>query len=115
MLAFGLVHPAFTLDKLGSDPSSFPVPGRALALVRTGSIGPGLVVIGFSVLFPCLKLAGLVAVTWTRTGSTGRSRPLRQLEFLGKWSLLDVFVVATLIGAAQLDILSKVDAEPGIY
>lgn len=114
-LAFGLTRPAFTLDKLGSEPSSFSVLGGGLELFATGSVGLGLLVIGFSVVFPYFKLVGLSLVIWLRLDANGRSRVLRQLEFLGKWSLLDVFVVATLIGAAQLGVLSRVSAEPGIY
>jgi paraquat-inducible protein A len=34
---------------------------------------------------------------------------------LGKWSLLDAFVISVLVGTVQLGILSEASAEPGIY
>lgn len=37
------------------------------------------------------------------------------LEILGKWSMLDVFVVATTIGAAHLKLLNRTVTEDGIY
>ncbi|MEM7519179.1 MAG: paraquat-inducible protein A, partial [Planctomycetota bacterium] len=43
-----------------------------------------------------------------------RRRELERLELLGRWSMLDVFVITILVGAAQLGILSGFEARYGI-
>lgn len=114
-LAWGLVTPAFTFDELGSDPASYSVVHGGWNLLVTGNLGLGLLILGFSAVFPIAKLLGITAVIWSARPTRVRGRVLRNLELLGKWSMLDVFVVATMIGAAQLGILSSVSADPGIY
>src|SRR3546814_11544931 len=55
-----------------------------------------------TLVFPCVKL-GLLAIIWTeREHNLTRVRRLHQrVEYLGKWSMLDVFVVAILIVAMK--------------
>lgn len=115
VLVAGVSTPAFTLDKLGSDPMTYSVFGGGMNLIQQGSVYLGLTILCFSVVFPIAKLLGLIAIIWMESGPRKQFRRLRILEFLGKWSMLDVFVVATLIGAAQLGILSDVSARDGIY
>ncbi|HSM31253.1 MAG TPA: paraquat-inducible protein A [Woeseiaceae bacterium] len=115
VLVAGVSTPAFTLDRLGGDPMTYSVFGGGMNLIQQGSVYLGLTILCFSVVFPIAKLLGLIAIIWIQSGPRKQFRRLRILEFLGKWSMLDVFVVATLIGAAQLGILSDVSARDGIY
>ena len=72
-----------------------------------------------SILIPLLKLVGLswllVAV---RRRSTGRRRGLTRLyaalDFIGRWSMLDVFLVAFLAGAVQFGVFATVEPRAGI-
>ena len=50
-----------------------------------------------------------------RTDAKQRSSVLRVLDKLGKWSMLDVFIVAVLVVALKLGPLAEVTIEPGFY
>uniref|UniRef100_UPI003BAB6BCE paraquat-inducible protein A n=1 Tax=Stappia sp. TaxID=1870903 RepID=UPI003BAB6BCE len=64
----------------------------------------------FSVVFPMAKLAALhVAVV---AGTPGRS--LQMLGALGKWSMMDVMLVALVIFAAKTSGLATAITQPGL-
>ncbi len=75
------------------------------------------VVIGlFSVVFPFIKLLYLLGLFSMRNVTAGhRSRLLRQLSWLGKWSMLDVLVLALLIFYAKSTQIADAVSMPGIY
>ena len=72
-----------------------------------------------SILIPLLKLVGLTwlliaarrRVTRNRRGLT---RVYASLDFIGRWSMLDVFLVAFLAGAVQFGALATVEPRSGI-
>ena len=72
-----------------------------------------------SVLIPLLKLFGLawllVAVRRRATrGRRGLTRLYAMLDFIGRWSMLDVFLVAFLAGAVQFGALATIEPRSGI-
>ena len=69
----------------------------------------------FSVIFPIVKVAGLWVLWSMRFQIDQRRRFLEWLGFLGKWSMLDVFVVAILIVALKLGPLASVEPRAGVY
>ncbi len=73
-------------------------------------------VAAFSVAFPALKM--LVALTlWYGADARGPdlARLLGWLEGIGRWSMLDVFVVALTIVAIEVSIISDVTTHAGLY
>lgn len=69
------------------------------------------VVATFSILFPALKLVGLhMAVL----GTSARV-PLSLLAALGKWSMMDVMLVALVVFAAKTSGLATAAALPGLW
>jgi paraquat-inducible protein A len=72
-----------------------------------------------SILIPLLKLLGLgwllIAVRgrWTRH-RRGLTRLYAALDFIGRWSMLDVFLVAFLAGAVQFGALATIEPRSGI-
>ncbi|MBI1372964.1 MAG: hypothetical protein GC159_09410 [Phycisphaera sp.] len=74
-----------------------------------------VIIFSFSILFPFAKLAALLYLWFAPIASENRRRSLVWLSVLGKWSMLDVFVVAILIVLTQSK--GYVDAEPeiGVY
>lgn len=90
-----------------------------VALHDDGLWGIALIVFGASMVVPLLKLAGLGALHHAvRTGSTAHRRTLTRLyafvKFIGRWSMLDVFLVAFLSGAVQFGLFASVRPEPGV-
>ena len=99
---------------LSRDETSIAGTVRILAEAREWLL---LVVIGgFAMLFPALKLivAGWV---WARVdaASPRRSRAFGLMQALGKWSMIDVFVVALIVVGVKVSLISDVDVHAGIY
>ena len=69
----------------------------------------------FSIIFPIVKLGALAALWFMRLAAEHRARLLHWLGILGKWSMLDVFVVAILIVLVKLGPLAKVEPRIGVY
>ncbi|NJM33466.1 MAG: paraquat-inducible protein A [Rhodomicrobium sp.] len=70
----------------------------------------------FSVLFPFVKLLYLLALYSVRQVSTrAPKRWLKRLGWLGKWSMLDVLVLALLIFYAKSTNLADATSMPGVY
>jgi paraquat-inducible protein A len=67
-------------------------------------------------LFPAIKLLYLlVAYTTMATGGGARQRMLNRMSWLGKWSMLDVLVLALVIFYVKASALTEAAALPGIY
>lgn len=69
----------------------------------------------FSMIFPMAKLLGLMGIWFVPLEQQVRSRYLDRLELLGRWSMLDVFVVATLIVLLKSKAIVDANAAIGIY
>ena len=72
-----------------------------------------------SILIPLLKLAGLAwLMISVRRRATRHRRGLTRLyatlDFIGRWSMLDVFLVAFLAGAVQFGALATIEPRSGI-
>ncbi len=70
----------------------------------------------FSVVFPIVKIL-LLALVWNfgREGSRAHARHLHWLAEYGRWSMLDVFVVALIVVTVKLGVLAQARVEAGIY
>ena len=72
-----------------------------------------------SIIVPLLKIIGLFLLVY-RVHTGVRLRPDKHskfyhvLEFLGPWSMLDVFVVALLVAVVELGFVTSVSAGPAI-
>jgi paraquat-inducible protein A len=112
--AVGLTLPVVTF-RTGLVRDSYSVLGGIVDLAREGDVALAGIVLAFSVIFPVVKLALLQHALHGPLTGERRARLVHALERLGRWSMLDVFVIAILIGAMHLGILSEAYAEPGIY
>ena len=74
-----------------------------------------LIIFVFSVIFPLVKLTALLVIWMVQLPDEQRRMILRWLELLGKWSMLDVFVVAIIVVAAKLKTLTTVTPQVGVY
>lgn len=70
----------------------------------------------FSVIFPALKLFYLIVVSTVGSRQPElRGRLLERLELLGKWSMMDVLVLALIIFYVNASSFAEASALPGIY
>lgn len=116
LLGLGLVAPCMTvepsmgqqwdswlrlLDPSQLEPTTYSILGGIFELMRTDSLGLGLVLLAFSVAFPAFKLATLWwAVSVLKQGQPGGAA-LWITHHGGKFSMLDVMVIAVFIVAIK--------------
>jgi paraquat-inducible protein A len=112
------VLPVLTTVALGSSDSD-TIMGGVMLLYDTGSWPLALVVLVASVMVPLGKLVALVYLLVTvQRGALGgardRTRLYRLVEFIGRWSMLDVFVDTFTVALVQLQPLMSVEPGPGV-
>lgn len=88
-------------------------------LWQYGSWPLALLVFLASVAVPLLKLLALTYLLATLQWCSGfdqkaRLRLYRLLEFIGRWSMLDVFVVMLLVALVQIQFLANIEAGRGV-
>jgi paraquat-inducible protein A len=91
----------------------------AVELWRQGLGAIAVIVFTASIIIPFLKLTGLGWLIFSvRRGAPRNPRQLTRIyaaiEFIGRWSMLDVFLAAFLTGLVQFGDLSMVEARSGI-
>jgi paraquat-inducible protein A len=93
--------------------------GGVILLYQTGSWHLALIVLIASVMIPMAKLFALAYLLITvQNGSMKSNRERVQLyrlvEFIGRWSMLDVFVIAFVVALVQLKPLMAAQPRYGI-
>lgn len=100
------VYPIMLTDSLGTtEPST--IIGGVILLIKLGSVPVAAVIFIFSVMIPSAKLMAMFYLVWSvergkRISPRQRSMMYRVTEFVGKWSMIDVFVVAILVALVNL-------------
>ncbi|PYE86003.1 paraquat-inducible protein A [Pseudoroseicyclus aestuarii] len=110
------MYPMLVTSTLMSSQSNTIV-GGAIELVEHGAPVPGLIVLVASV---CIPIGKFIAIAWlalsVRRGS--RAQPRRRqhvyeiVEYIGRWSMIDVFVVAILTALVQLNVVASIHPGP---
>ena len=110
------IYPIMYTDQLGStEPST--ILGGVILLIKLGSVPVAAVIFLFSVMVPIGKLMAMFYLVWSverHSPLDARQRTLMYsvTEFIGKWSMIDVFVVAILAALVHLGGLLVI--RPGI-
>jgi len=112
----GIFFPFFNVTKLWLFHDAVSVVGGIITLFREGEYFLFAVLTLFTLVFPCVKL-GLLSVIWLeRDHDLARVHRLHGwVESLGKWSMLDVFVVAILIVAMKSAGVADLHIGLGLY
>lgn len=109
--------PIMQVDFLGVPERSTILDG-IIYFFKDGSIGIGLIILIASILVPLFKILGLVIILLSiRSGKNHylkqKSKMFHFIEFIGRWSMLDVFVVALLSVLVDFGILTSMHTAPG--
>jgi paraquat-inducible protein A len=85
----------------------------------SGEWGLAVVVFVASFMVPLFKLSSMILMLLcAQNGSTWRllqrARLYRIVEFIGRWSMLDVFVVSLLAGLVQIQGFATINPGPGV-
>ena len=104
----------------------FGVPERSTILdgivyfFQDGSYGIGIVILTASILVPLFKIIGLTIILTSihfqwHTGRRHKAAMFRLIEFIGRWSMLDIFVIALLCTLVQFGFLSTITTAPAAF
>jgi paraquat-inducible protein A len=110
----GLSLPVLTVRKIWEQ-NTFTILSGIQNLYKDGQYFLTFVVFFFSIVFPIVKLGALNAIWFYPMAPERRERILHWLSLLGKWSMLDVFIVAVIIVSVKLGVLASANAEEGVY
>src|SRR5215831_1240989 len=110
--------PVLSTTTLGSTDSD-TIMGGVVFLYTSGSWPLALIVLIASVMVPLGKLVALIylLITVQRgiiVSNHERTRLYRMVEFIGRWSMLDVFVDTFTVALVQLQPLMSVAPGPGV-
>lgn len=117
-LITGQVLPGVTIEFINRDPERYSVMGGVIDLWRKSNPFLAVVLFSFSIVFPAGKLVALIRIWFRPMERERRRRWAGWLEALGKWSMLDGFLVAALVGSIQLRNVVKAASahpEPAVY
>lgn len=114
ILSAAVVMPTISMSKLG-EVHVFSLVSGITELFDRGQWVIGSVLFVFSVIFPFAKLLGLLAATSRLSRMTPKwRRRLHHLAMLsGKYSLLDILVIAIMIVLVKFQGIAEVKAQPG--
>lgn len=115
LLLMGLFLPVITLEELVFWKHTFSVTTGIQSLFQEGHAILALIIFLFSVIFPLFKLIVLFQIWFTALNEKQRKLYIHWLGVLGKWSMLDVFVVAVTIVVTKISSFAKAEAQIGIY
>jgi len=107
--------PLMSVEKLVYWKNEYSIIAGVRGLWEERQYSLAIILFFFSIVFPLFKLAALGFLWAVRLAEPKRQAVLHWLGILGKWSMLDVFVVAILIVLVKLGPLVKVRPQPGVY
>jgi paraquat-inducible protein A len=116
LLAAGLSLPVISVSRFFFFTQDSSILGAIAGLFEDGEYLLGATVGVFSVVFPVLKI-GVADFVWRarHVDHASAGTGLRTLELLGKWSMLDVLVLALLVFSAKASGLADASSQPGLY
>jgi paraquat-inducible protein A len=114
-LYFGLSTPLIRVEKAIVLSNDYSVWSGVVGLWEERDWLLAGVVFFFSFVFPIAKLILLFGIWFTPVPQARRVSLLNGLETLGRWSMLDVFVVAILVVATKLEPLASIYPRPGVH
>ncbi len=102
------------VDYLGSQEYSTILDG-IIYFFKEGSYGIGIVILTASVLVPVFKIAGIIMILMSihyrwETWLKHKTIMFRFIEFIGRWSMLDIFVIALLTVLVNFGFFSTISA-----
>lgn len=115
-LVAGLISPVITLKKFVLLENTFSVLSGVMELLKEDQYFLFILITGFSVVLPFLKLLVLHSLLASRhVKAENIQKYLHWMHLYGKWSMLDVFVVAVLVVAVKLGAIASVEMRFGLY
>jgi paraquat-inducible protein A len=113
--AAGLILPIVELRRFFVFDDGYSILSLVATLWGAGEWLLAAIVAAFAILFPALKLLLLGAILARLPDVPDKSRMVDLIDIIGKWSMLDVLVVAVLIVAVKVSGIGTAATQPGLY
>jgi paraquat-inducible protein A len=112
------IYPVMTITQLDRT-YPYTIMGGIVELVNYNLWPLALLVFFASITIPLMKLLILgYMLLQTQKGSTlhlvGRTRAFRIIDFIGRWSMIDVFMISILVALVRFNQFADVRAQPGV-
>ena len=110
-------YPFMTIELYGNRNSS-TIWGGVVSLIEDGSWPIGVIVFLASILIPAVKLIILLYLGVTAQNNSHlqfKTRLYHIIEAIGRWSMLDIFLLAILVAIIKLGHWTRVEIELGSY
>ena len=116
LLILGWFAPVMTVNRLVLLEDQISIFDGLVTFALHGELFLLTIVFVFSVLFPALKLI-LAYLLWCRADVSDDKfrRRLSWIGSLGKWSMTDVFLVALIVAAVKVSLISDIHLHWGLY
>ncbi len=110
------VFPIMTITKFGEGEPHTIVSG-IIELINSNMIPIAILVLVASVLVPLIKMVSLAILLWAVHKRWQRNLRLltqiyRMIAFVGRWSMLDIFMISILVSIVSAEALEQVLAGP---
>jgi paraquat-inducible protein A len=110
--------PIMETDQLLMGPRTDTIMSGIVALWKSGSWPLAIIVFVASIMVPLLKMLAMLVILiavhqGVRVHCHDLARLYRLLEIVGRWSMLDIFVVAILVTLVQLQFVAAVSPGKG--
>jgi paraquat-inducible protein A len=109
-----ILLPILQIERLGQRSTSSLLAGT-IDLIRHGSLFVGIVVLLFSIVFPLAKIVMLLELSWlSMLHRRHKALTYRLMELAGKWSMMDVLLLAFLVMLVKLGTLVNFHIGPAV-
>lgn len=115
LLVIGLYVPIVTFKEMFFWKHTFSVLTGVQSLWLGKEFALAVIIFVFSVIFPVIKLLALFGVWFWHITENKRQNLIHFVSLMGKWSMLDVFVVAMSIVITKFSYALNARPEAGIY
>lgn len=110
-----ILLPILKIEKLGHHHEASLL-GGTIDLLWHGSWFVGLVVLVFSIVIPLLKILALIELSWiSLMGRAHRAWTYRVVEWAGRWSMMDVLLLALMVTLVKLGDLVEFSLGPAVF
>lgn len=112
------ILPVMVTETLGNGAEGDTIMSGVALFWNTGSPGLAIIIFVASIAVPVMKLLALALLAataqWRSTWAPhGRTRLYRVVEFIGRWSMLDIFVVTLTVALVRFQQLATITPGPG--
>lgn len=116
MLFIGVSLPIVKVSSLLIFTNSISIVSSIYLLWRSDEYFVAVIIVAFSIALPVAKIA-VSDYVWRGCSlvQAQKGRSIGMLEWVGRWSMLDVLVIALIVVSLKASMLGDAKTEPGIY